>query len=84
MKIRLLHQVIAAVFGFGGIALPVMAQADAALEEILTKRTFGAAGERVVIQELLEGTEISLHALCDGKTRTATLRTEVNSEHPKR
>ena len=29
---------------------------------------FGAAGRQVVIQELLEGMEISLHALCDGKT----------------
>jgi phosphoribosylamine--glycine ligase len=30
--------------------------------------SFGEAGSRVVIQELLEGIEISLHALCDGKT----------------
>ena len=29
---------------------------------------FGAAGRQVVIQELLEGMEISLHAICDGKT----------------
>src|SRR5207237_4879689 len=27
----------------------------------------GAAGGSLVIQELLEGTEVSLHALCDGK-----------------
>jgi len=45
-----------------------MAQADAALEEVLVKRSFGKAGERVVIQELLVGLEISLHALCDGRT----------------
>src|ERR1700722_6970168 len=31
-------------------------------------KTFGAAGARVVIQEFLEGIEVSLHALCDGKT----------------
>ena len=30
-------------------------------------KSFGAAGQRIVIQELLEGMEISLHALCDGK-----------------
>ena len=31
-------------------------------------KAFGAAGARVVIQEFLEGMEISLHALCDGQT----------------
>ena len=45
-----------------------MAQADAALDEILVKKTFGAAGATVVIQELLAGVEVSLHAVCDGKT----------------
>ncbi len=44
------------------------AEAAAAIDEILVKRSFGAAGASVVIQELLEGTEISLHALCDGRT----------------
>ncbi len=53
--------------GKGVMVCKDMAQADQALEEILTKRTFGAAGERVVIQEYLEGMEISLHALCDGR-----------------
>lgn len=42
--------------------------AKSAIEDVLVRRTFGAAGARVVIQEFLEGTEISLHALCDGKT----------------
>ncbi|MBM3878729.1 MAG: phosphoribosylamine--glycine ligase [Verrucomicrobia bacterium] len=45
-----------------------MAQADAALEEMLVTKAFGLAGERVLIQELLEGVEVSLHALCDGQT----------------
>src|SRR5262249_4587404 len=36
--------------------------------EILVGKTFGAAGSKIVIQEFLEGPEISLHALCDGKT----------------
>ena len=44
-----------------------MAQADRAIEEVLVKKSFGAAGASVVIQELLEGMEISLHALCDGR-----------------
>ena len=42
-------------------------EAFAALTEMLVGNKFGEAGQRVVIQELLEGTEISLHALCDGK-----------------
>jgi len=54
--------------GKGVLICRDMAQADQAIEEILVKKSFGAAGERVVIQELLEGMEISLHALCDGKT----------------
>jgi phosphoribosylamine--glycine ligase len=44
------------------------AQADAAIEQVLVRRAFGEAGARVVIQELLEGVEVSLHALCDGRT----------------
>lgn len=43
-------------------------EAAAAVHEILVKQTFGAAGRMIVVQELLEGMEISLHALCDGKT----------------
>jgi phosphoribosylamine---glycine ligase len=54
--------------GKGVLICRDMAQADSALEEILVKKSFGAAGKRVVIQELLEGMEISLHALCDGST----------------
>lgn len=52
--------------GKGVIITHSPAEADAAIEEIMLKRIFGPAGEQVVIQELLEGTEISLHALCDG------------------
>jgi phosphoribosylamine--glycine ligase len=39
-----------------------------ALGEILSARKFGDAGKRAVIQEYLEGIEVSLHALCDGTT----------------
>ncbi len=42
--------------------------AHKAIHDILVQKTFGAAGGKIVIQELLQGTEISLHALCDGKT----------------
>jgi phosphoribosylamine--glycine ligase len=43
-------------------------EANRAIDEILVAKNFGAAGASIVIQEFLEGVEISLHALCDGKT----------------
>jgi phosphoribosylamine--glycine ligase len=43
-------------------------QSAKAIETMLVKKTFGSAGAKIVVQELLEGTEISLHAFCDGKT----------------
>src|SRR5208283_3410160 len=54
--------------GKGVLICRDMAQADSAIEEMLVKKSFGAAGTSIVIQELLEGLEISLHALCDGRT----------------
>jgi phosphoribosylamine--glycine ligase len=54
--------------GKGVLICRDMAQADRAIEEVLVKRSFGGAGAHIVIQELLEGMEITLHALCDGKT----------------
>lgn len=53
--------------GKGVILCQDLPSAEAAVREILVQRTFGGAGSRIVIQELLEGMEISLHALCDGK-----------------
>jgi len=43
-------------------------EANKAIDEMLVAKSFGTAGSRIVIQELLEGIEISLHAICDGKT----------------
>jgi phosphoribosylamine--glycine ligase len=43
-------------------------EAFQAIDDMLVREKFGAAGRRVVIQEWLEGMEISLHALCDGRT----------------
>ncbi len=46
----------------------VLPQLTRLLIRFCVKQAFGSAGARIVIQELLEGMEISLHALCDGKT----------------
>jgi phosphoribosylamine--glycine ligase len=54
--------------GKGVLICSSQTEAERAVDEILVNKAFGAAGSRVVIQELLEGTEISLHALCDGRT----------------
>src|SRR5205814_637893 len=53
--------------GKGVLICRSVAEADDAIKEIMVSKAFGAAGSRIVIQELLEGTEVSLHALCDGK-----------------
>ena len=54
--------------GKGVLICAGMAEATRAIDEILVSKAFGAAGAKIVIQEFLEGMEISLHALCDGKT----------------
>ncbi|MEM1578204.1 MAG: phosphoribosylamine--glycine ligase [Archaeoglobaceae archaeon] len=38
-----------------------------AVEEIMVEKKFGAAGERIVVEEKLKGIEIAFTALCDGK-----------------
>src|SRR6266481_5109583 len=54
--------------GKGVLICSSLREAQEAIDEILVRKSFGAAGGRIVIQEFLEGTEISLHALCDGKS----------------
>jgi phosphoribosylamine--glycine ligase len=54
--------------GKGVLICSSVREAEKAIDEILVRKSFGAAGRKIVIQEFLEGSEISLHALCDGKT----------------
>ena len=54
--------------GKGVLICQNVEEANKAIDEILISKAFGNAGARIVIQEFLEGMEISLHALCDGKT----------------
>jgi len=54
--------------GKGVLICANVTEANKAIDDILVSKNFGAAGAKIVIQEFLEGTEISLHALCDGKT----------------
>lgn len=57
-------------FGKGVLICHNLDEAHAAIDDILVRHSFGAAGTQIVIQELLDGPEISLHALCDGVTAT--------------
>jgi phosphoribosylamine--glycine ligase len=42
-------------------------EAQGAIDEIMVKKIFGAAGNKVVIEECLEGQEASVLAICDGR-----------------
>ncbi len=53
--------------GKGVLLCASLEEAERAVDRIMVERAFGAAGARVVVQEWLEGVEISLHALCDGE-----------------
>ncbi|HEY1660855.1 MAG TPA: phosphoribosylamine--glycine ligase [Verrucomicrobiae bacterium] len=54
--------------GKGVLMCANAAEAEKAVDEIMVGKAFGAAGARIVIQEYLEGMEVSMHALCDGTT----------------
>lgn len=54
--------------GKGVLMCENLAEANAAVDQIMVDQAFGDAGANVVIQEYLEGIEVSLHALCDGTT----------------
>ncbi|BCS94439.1 hypothetical protein DSLASN_00710 [Desulfoluna limicola] len=54
--------------GKGVIVCSTPKEADAALKEIMKDKAFGDAGARVVIEERLEGEEVSFLAFTDGKT----------------
>jgi len=54
--------------GKGVLICENVEEANAAIEQVMIAKAFGDAGEHIVIQEFLEGTEVSLHALCDGST----------------
>lgn len=54
--------------GKGAYGCVTMAQARTALTEIMVEKIFGKSGNQVVIEDFIEGSETTLHALCDGST----------------
>jgi phosphoribosylamine--glycine ligase len=53
--------------GKGVVVAPDRASADEAIAAAMEQRQFGDAGARVVIEECLNGPEVSFFALCDGR-----------------
>jgi len=54
--------------GKGVFIVKNMVQARDALDTLMEEKKFGEAGRQVVIEEFLEGEEVSILAFCDGKT----------------
>lgn len=54
--------------GKGVFIVKNLVQARDALNALMEEKKFGEAGKQVVIEEFLEGEEVSILAFCDGKT----------------
>src|SRR5688572_14983458 len=52
--------------GKGVVVASSVAEAHAAIDRMLTERSLGAAGAKLVIEEFLEGEEASFIVMCDG------------------
>jgi phosphoribosylamine--glycine ligase len=53
--------------GKGVIIATTPEEVTNALDDLMGKKLHGVAGARVVIEECMEGLEISVHAICDGE-----------------
>jgi phosphoribosylamine---glycine ligase len=53
--------------GKGVVIARHLQEAEQAIRRIMEERLFGDAGRRVVVEEFLQGTECSVHALVDGQ-----------------
>jgi phosphoribosylamine--glycine ligase len=66
--------------GKGVIVAMSLAEAEAAIDDILDAKVFGDAGAEVLVEEYMEGEELSLFALTDG----TNLRTMLAAQDHKR
>ena len=53
--------------GKGVLICQSVAEAQAELKEMIAAQKFGSASEKVVVEEFLQGIELSVFVLCDGK-----------------
>jgi len=54
--------------GKGVIIAQTKKEAEKTIDDILVKKIFGTAGDQIIIEEFLQGQEISIHAFSDGET----------------
>jgi phosphoribosylamine---glycine ligase len=54
--------------GKGVLLCQTTGEALAAVDSIMGKKSFGEAGDQIVIEEFLEGEEVSVLAFCDGQS----------------
>lgn len=54
--------------GKGVLIVKNYIEAKEGLKQLMLEKKFGSAGDKVVIEEFLEGPEVSLLTFCDGKT----------------
>lgn len=54
--------------GKGVLICTSLEEAEKAVETIMIAQVFGQAGKRIIIEEYLEGEEVTILALCDGET----------------
>jgi phosphoribosylamine--glycine ligase len=52
--------------GKGVVVATTATEAEAAIDEIMVTRKFGESGVRVVVEEFLQGEEVSVHSICGG------------------
>jgi phosphoribosylamine--glycine ligase len=64
--------------GKGVVVAATSEDATAAVDAMLTERRFGAAGNRVVVEDFLEGEEASFIVMCDG---THVLALATSQDH---
>jgi len=67
MKFPMVIKADGLALGKGVIIAADSAAAKSTIDEMMNQGRFGDAGLRIVIEEFLQGTECSLHALVDGK-----------------
>ena len=54
--------------GKGVVIAKTIQEGKQTIEDMMSNKIYGESGSRVVIEEYLEGLEISIHAFCDGDT----------------
>lgn len=54
--------------GKGVVICQTSEEAQSALKAMMVDASFGKAGSKVIVEEFLQGQEVSIHAFCDGRS----------------